>query len=76
MSHMISVPDELYERIAALAMARGESVERVVEHALSEGLSEGDAGVARPLDWETASADEIIADLRASRVERERPFER
>lgn len=75
MTHMISVPDELYAKVATLAEERGESVEHVVEALLSRGIGPGSDKHPAGLDWETASAEDIITDLRANRVERERPVE-
>ena len=74
MSHTISVPDDVYTKLARLAEQEGQPVEAVAEALLNRGL-QSDAKVEPALDWETASAEEIIADLRASRVERERLIE-
>lgn len=78
MSHMVAVPDELYTRLAALAGEQGKPIERVVAGLLARELERTAAELAptaHRLDWQTASAEEIIADLRASRVEREHPIE-
>lgn len=72
MSHSIAVPDEIYEKVAALAQQTGQSVDALIAEALEHLIGERQAAQAAPLDWTTASAETIIADLRASRVERER----
>jgi hypothetical protein len=75
MSHLVPVTDELYEHIAALAAQRGDTVEGVVEALLARGVEAADKGApaeAHALDWQTASAEEIVAAIRAGRVERER----
>jgi len=76
MSHVIPIPDELYARVAEVAMREGRTIEQVVAEMLNREVGR-DAAETTPgqLDWETANAEEIIADLRASRVERERPVE-
>jgi hypothetical protein len=76
MSQVVPIPDELYMRVVEVAAREGRTIEQVVAEILSREVGRDTAG-ARPerLDWETASAEEIIADLRASRVERERPVE-
>jgi hypothetical protein len=73
MSHAIIIPDDLYTRIATAATERGQSVDAFVADFLARELP--DSSHSEHLDWSTASAEEIIADLRASRVERERPVE-
>ena len=76
MSQVVPIPDELYARVAEVAARAGRTIEQVVAEILGREVGR-DTGAATPeqLDWETASAEEIIADLRASRVERERPVE-
>lgn len=76
MSHVVPIPDELYARVAEVAVREGRTIEQVVAEILSREVGR-DTAPAAPgrLDWEAASAEEIIADLRASRVERERPVE-
>jgi hypothetical protein len=73
MSHAISIPDDLYARIAIAASERGQSVDAYLADLLARELP--DSSRSEHLDWSTTSAEEIIADLRASRVERERPVE-
>ena len=76
MSHVIPIPDELYARVAEVAAREGRTIEQMVAEMLSREVGRGAAETTPgQLDWETASAEEIIADLRASRVERERPVE-
>lgn len=73
MSHAVSIPDDLCARIAIAASERGQSVDTYLTDLLARELP--DSSHSEHLDWSTASAEEIIADLRASRVERERPVE-
>lgn len=73
MSHAVSIPDDLYARIAIAASERGQSVDAYLTDLLARELP--DSSHSEHLDWSTASAEEIIADLKASRVERERPVE-
>jgi predicted transcriptional regulator len=76
MSHTIPISDDLYERVSALAAREGRTIEQVVAEMLGREVGRGAAETTPGrLDWETASAEEIIADLRASRVECERPVE-
>lgn len=78
MSHMIPVPDALYAQLVAIAAHMGQPVERVIETLLAQCVEhEADAlpPTSRALDWDTASAEEIIVDLRTQRVEREHPVE-
>ena len=76
MSQVVPIPDELYARVAEVAAREGRTIEYVVAEILSREVGRGGTDAAQgQLDWETASAEEIIADLRASRVERERPVE-
>lgn len=75
MSHSIAVPDEIYQKAAALAQPTGQPVDELIAAALVQVVNERQAAQdvgATPLDWTTASAETILADLRASRVERER----
>lgn len=77
MSYMIAIPDDVFVKLTERAQARGEPVERIVADALARelGMPESPDVASGRLDWESASAEEIIADLQASRVERERPVE-
>jgi hypothetical protein len=69
-SHMIPIPDELYERLVQQAARVGEPVERLIEELLAVSVTGRGASSHAGLDWETASAEEIIEELRAARVER------
>ena len=69
MSHTIAVPDDLYAQIADIAMQRGQPIERVVTDLLSTSVQQIAATSLVALGWSTASAEEIIAQLHASRVE-------
>ncbi|HLJ81431.1 MAG TPA: hypothetical protein VKT52_08100 [Ktedonobacterales bacterium] len=73
MSHAVIIPDDFYARIVTAATVRGLSVDAFLTDLLARELP--DSPSAEHLNWSTASAEEIIADLRASRVERERPVE-
>ncbi|MGH2485847.1 MAG: hypothetical protein ACRDHE_07545, partial [Ktedonobacterales bacterium] len=73
MSHAVMIPDELYNRLSKVASAQGRPVERVVADLLDRELDarEEELPSSQPaLDWENASADDIIATVRSSRVER------
>ena len=74
MSHSISVPDDVYAELSQLAADQGRNVEAVAAALLKRGL-QSDVATQPPLDWDAASAEEIITDLYTSRVERERPTE-
>lgn len=78
MSHAVTIPDDLYQRLSSRASAQGQPVERLVADMLARELeAPQDATPSSPaaLDWQTASAEDIIASVRASRVERSRPVE-
>lgn len=78
MSHSITVPDDIYEQVAALAKRQGQPVDVLIAQALTR-MVRHDQDSGKPensgLDWSLASAEEIIADLHASRVEREHDIE-
>lgn len=69
-SHAVSLPDPLYNRLAAVAAREGKSVDVLIEALLLRELEQAETPEAHGLEWATASADEIIAEIRASRVER------
>jgi hypothetical protein len=73
MACTIAIPADLYKRLANRAARIGQPVERLGEELLTQAMaSEGAVeapGLDQGLDWATASPEEIIADLRASRVE-------
>ena len=73
MSHAVIIPDDLYAKLAIAAAERGQSVDTFVADFLARELPVSESPA--PLDWSKASAEEIIADLKESRVERERPTE-
>ncbi|HKV83962.1 MAG TPA: hypothetical protein VJN88_05360 [Ktedonobacterales bacterium] len=78
MSHTVMIPDDLYHRLSALASTQGLSVEHVVADLLDRELEASEAAAPSSptaLDWESAGAEDIIASLRASRVERGHPVE-
>jgi predicted transcriptional regulator len=78
MSHSVMIPDNLYQRLSSLATAQGQPVERVVADLLARELEAPEEAVPSTpvaLDWESASAEDIIASVRASRVERAHPVE-
>lgn len=70
MSHAIELPDEVYDAIKRYAARQGETPEVAINRWVRELESAAVVNLPdRTLDWETATAEEIIADLRASRVE-------
>jgi hypothetical protein len=78
MSHAVMIPDNLYQRLSSLATAQGLPVERVVADLLARELEapeEAMPSTPATLDWDSASAEDIIASVRASRVERAHPVE-
>lgn len=78
MSHAVTIPDDLYQRLSSLASAQGQPVERVVADMLARELEVSqEAAPSSPasLDWQSASAEDIIASVRSSRVERSNPVE-
>jgi len=78
MSHVIELPDDLYEKVATLAAARGQPVDELAANLLAREIAQAAASAAPGsggLDWATASAEEIIAAIHAARVERDRPVE-
>lgn len=77
MSHVIELPDDLYEKVARLAAARGQPVDELAADLLAREIAQAAVSAAPApgeLDWTTASAEEIIAAIHAARVERERPI--
>jgi hypothetical protein len=78
MSHVIELPDEVYHALERYAVEQGKLVDELAADLLAREIAQASAsstsGSGR-LDWATATAEEISADLRASRVERERPVE-
>jgi hypothetical protein len=79
MSHVIELPDEVYRALEDYAAEQGKSVDELaadlLAHEIAQASASSTSGRGR-LDWATATAEEIIATLRASRLERERPIER
>jgi hypothetical protein len=78
MSHVIELPDDVYRALEDYAAERGKSVDELAADLLAREIAHASALVTSGrgrLDWATATAEEIIATLRASRVERERPVE-
>ena len=76
MSHVIQLPDDLYEKVARLAAARGRPVDELAADLLAREIAQAATSAAPGgLDWATASAEEIIAAIHAARVERDRPVE-
>lgn len=74
MSHVIEIPDDVYDAIRHYADETGESVEALIgswAHGLDERLRRAKTRREHPLDWQTATPEEIIADLKASRNERD-----
>jgi hypothetical protein len=69
---MVPISDALYEKLANLAARQGQPLEGVLDTLLSAVVATEDEAStpAMPLDWQSASAEEIIADLRKPRVER------
>jgi hypothetical protein len=76
MSHVIELPDDLFHAIERYAAQRGQPVDELAADLLARELARTSpsSGPTGP-DWTTASAEEIIESIRASRVERERPVE-
>jgi hypothetical protein len=78
MSHVIELPDDVYRALEDYAAEQGKPVDELAADLLARDIAQASAlmtsGRGR-LDWSTATAEEIIAALRASRVERERPIE-
>ena len=78
MSHAVTIPDDLYQRLTSLATTQGLPVDRVVADMLARELEashESAPSSSAVLDWQTASAEDIIASVRASRIERSQPVE-
>ncbi len=81
----INLSPELQAKLEQLASSKGWSVDEVVEKAVlafveeevtelplkANDLTERELENEKGLNWQTASAEEIIASLKASRVERE-----
>lgn len=75
MSHLVTVPDDLYARLIALAAKQGLPIEQVVADLPARELAVDTPTASGRLNWATSSAEDIIADLQAIRVERELPAE-
>lgn len=74
MSHSIPIPDALYEQLAAMAEQTGQSVSDLIEESLLHiAQSTPPVDMTPRLDWDTATAEEIIADIRSRRGERDQP---
>ncbi len=78
MTHVIEIPDDVYRALERSAAAQGKRVDDLAADLLAREIAQTSASTmpgTGGLDWATATAEEIIADIRASRVERERPVE-
>ena len=74
MIHSIAIPDALYEQLAEMAEQRGQSVSDLIEESLLHiAHSNSPVDTAPRLDWDTATAEESIADIRSRRTERDQP---
>lgn len=74
MSRVLEIPDDVYDTLQQYAGETGESIESLVgtwARGLSERLKRVKSPREHPLDWQTATAEEIIADLKASRNEQD-----
>ena len=72
MSHAVKIPDDLYQRLSSLAVTQGLPVENVVADMLARELEASQKPAPSSpaaLDWASASAEDIIASVGASRVE-------
>lgn len=70
MSQVIELPDNLYRAIERYAAQRGQPVDELVADLLARALARVSASPSSRLgglDWTTASAEEIIDSIRASR---------
>lgn len=80
MSQMIHIPDDIYAKLAEYAAEKGEAIDTVAATVLAHGIvatdaAEKSATTTNGLDWQTASAEAIIEDIFARRVERERDIQ-
>lgn len=74
MTHILEIPDDVYEVLRQYADETGQSLDTLVgtwAHGLSERLRRAKSQRDHPLDWQTATAEDIIADLKASRDEQD-----
>jgi len=78
MSHVIELPDDVCHALEDYAAEQGKPADELAADLLAREIAQASALVTSGrgrLDWATATAEEIIAALRASRVQRERPVE-
>ncbi len=71
MSHVIELPDDLYRAIERYAAEQGKPVDELAADPLAREIAQVSASAmlrSGGLDWATATAEEIIAALHASRV--------
>lgn len=74
MGHVLEIPDDVYEALRQYADETGQSIDTLVgtwAHGLSDRLKRVKSRRDHPLDWQTATAEEIIADLKTDRNEQD-----
>lgn len=67
MAHVLEIPDDVYDIPRQYADETGQSIDTLVgtwARGLSERLRRAKSHREHPLDWQTATAEDIIADLR------------